>query len=189
MWHTETQTFTRTNHSKLPGAARFGGARRDSQPLSRHETHNLQDFKAKADSTFPGVEKAADSTFTGVEKAVNESAAIETWKAQRRLITPSVVFIKAKDFRSQDFVLHNITVSCIVTLLLAQTFYSIACSAFGVCSVANIHLMLSLHHFRCRDDIHRAASRPFMARHHSRRLVTPSWCRLRYKARSQTPCQ
>jgi len=137
--------------------------------------------------TFPGVEKAPEYTFIGVEKAINHSAALKTWKVQRRLITPSVVFIKAKDFRSQDFVLHNITVSCIVTLLLAQTFYSIACSAFGVCSVANIHLMLSLHHFRCRDDIHRAASRPFMARHHSRKLATASFVDSdRYKARSQT---
>jgi len=35
-------------------------------------------YKTKADSTFPGVEKAADSTFTGVEKAINPSAALTT---------------------------------------------------------------------------------------------------------------
>jgi len=74
--------------------------RRDShidfkaQQLSRHETHNLEAFKAKADSTFPGVEKAADSTVTGVEKAINQSAALKTLKVQRRLVTPPVGLIQ-----------------------------------------------------------------------------------------------
>jgi len=151
--HTATQTFTKTSHSRLPGAAPSGGARCDSQLLSRHQTHNLQDFKAKAkaDSTFPDIEKAADSTFAGVEKAINRSAAFKSTKRTRH------------------------TVSGVD---------SIACSAIGVCSVAFIHLMLDLH-LGCREGIHMAATRPPMVQHHSRRLVTPSWCRLRYIARSQ----
>jgi hypothetical protein len=74
-------------------------------------------------------------------------------KEQRRLITPSVVLIiKSGRIKSQDLKLNDIK-SCMVTLLLARTFHSIACSAFGVCSVAFIHLMLGLH-LRCREGIH-----------------------------------
>ena len=40
-----------------------------------------------------------------------------------------------------------------VTLLLARIFYSIACSAFGVCSMAFVHPMLGLH-LGCREGIH-----------------------------------
>jgi hypothetical protein len=64
---------------------------------------------------------------------------IQHSKEQRRLITPSVVLIiKSGRIKSQDLSLNDIK-SCMVTLLLARTFHSIARSAFGVCSVAYLH--------------------------------------------------
>jgi hypothetical protein len=59
--------------------------------------------------------------------------------------------LKSRTFKSQD--LKDIK-SCMVTLLLARTFYSIACSAFGVCSMAFIDLMLLGLRLRCREGIH-----------------------------------
>jgi hypothetical protein len=75
-----------------------------------------------------------------------QSISLQHSKEQRRLITPSVVLIiKSGRIKSQGLSLNDIK-SCMVTPLLARTCYSIACSAFGVCSMASIHSQQSTFH-------------------------------------------
>jgi hypothetical protein len=114
--------------------------------LARHQIDKYTRLQSQLKLTppygLPGVEKAADSTFTVVEKAIS----LQGSKEQRRLITPSVVLIiKSGRIKSQDLSLNDIK-SCMVTLLLARTYYSIACSTFGVCSEAFIHSQQSTLH-------------------------------------------
>jgi len=160
---TALSSWALTRHSKLPGTALSGGVRRDSQSmytskikaqeLSRHQTVTPFMVSTRlqtnaADSTLTGVEKAQIATSRSMasrEQSVRtQSTASKSTKKTRHIVCGIDSFIKAEGFRSQDFILHNIK-SCIVTLLSVRTFYSIlACFAFGVCSVAFIHLMLGL---------------------------------------------
>ena len=128
---------------------------------ARDATANIH-FKFKANSCRDikhRIYKTSKSKLTPPLSALRKQlGSPQHSKVQRRLITPSVVLTQKQRIKSQDLK------SCMVTLLLARTFYSIACSAFGECSVAFI------------EHSSHARSPPQVSRGHSFAAVHLSLC-------------